>query len=1057
EDYARRHPELADDIRELFPTILAVERAKHLPAGSGHELHAGYEPPLGRLGDFRIVRELGRGGMGIVYEAEQESLGRRVAIKVLPRQHAPDPKRRVRFEREARTAAKLHHTNIVPIFGVGEQDDYRYFVMQYIRGVGMDVVFRALSGAGVRAASSSVRTPGAASRTGDLVAVARELLKENGGNGSTARSEASTLTASLPSAGEEGEAGAAAAIPTGRTPGGPAPTVLGDPPAEPRVVVLNARYWRDLALLMAQAADALAYAHSQNVLHRDVKPSNLLLDAGGTLWVADFGLAKAIEHEELTQAGDVIGTLRYMAPEQFKNQVDARSDVYSLGVTLYELATLRPAFAESKASALIQAILEKPLTPPRLLCPSMPRDLETIILKSTAREPAHRYATAAMLRDDLRRFAEDRPILARRVSPVERLRRWAGRNPALATMTLLSFALLAAVAAVSSAAYFNVRGANDRTQKALEGETRERRRAQEQRQRAQETADLAVEALDAIFNEFAPESVLSAQEISLAGSEGYALSVPPVISRETASFLEHMLEYYRRLGGQEAASAFIQRKAADAQKRVGEIHERLGHREEAEAAYAEAIEQYERLRAGAPDDAGLQAALAQAHNLMASLLFANRQPREAGEHLDAARKVLRPMYERGSATPEVQFEYARTLYLSAGLGGGGMMFGAGPGAGPRAGSGRGPWPGEPSALGSKPAEPGARPEGRGYRGPPDDPDEGPGRRGRGGPGRGPPGPGRGPREGAGPPGERRPDGGPGGPIRLLGPRLRDWPSREEFEERRRQERADLQEAVKILTRLSEQNPQIPQYRHLMALCLRKIPPALPAFPGAGMPGSQRGELDQAVEILEALAADNRFRRIPQYRFDLADTYVMQSLFARGPESCDRLSKAVALMNELVNEQPHVPGYQVLLAKCLMMHAKQHCEAEPEAEIENLSRAVELQEKLAVQFPETALVSATFQAELARALLKRGRHQQARDLLRKAVATAEEADEDEFRPGPRWVIADLYTQLAEAHEGLHEPQKAQEARQKAARFRERFPQPQWSPSFGGPPEEPAPRP
>jgi len=144
-EYAERYPALADDIRELFPTIAAMERLKQ-----GKERSADGRASLGpirleRLGDYRIIREIGRGGMGIVYEAEQESLRRRVAVKVLPRQTLLDSKHLRRFQREARTAARLHHTNIVPIFGVGEQDGYHYYVMQYIRGVGLDQILRHLA------------------------------------------------------------------------------------------------------------------------------------------------------------------------------------------------------------------------------------------------------------------------------------------------------------------------------------------------------------------------------------------------------------------------------------------------------------------------------------------------------------------------------------------------------------------------------------------------------------------------------------------------------------------------------------------------------------------------------------------------------------------------------------------------------------------------------------------------------------------------------------------------------------------------------------------------
>jgi hypothetical protein len=177
------------------------------------------------------------------------------------------------------------------------------------------------------------------------------------------------------------------------------------------------------------------------VLHRDIKPANLLLDLQGAVWVTDFGLAKA-EGDDLTRSGDVLGTLRYMAPERFHGVADGRSDVYSLGLTLYELVGLRPAFLETDQLRLVQAIANQEPTPPRQLDPRLPRDLETVIVKAMNKDPAARYATAADLEEDLRRFLADRPIRARRITNFERLRRWRRRNPGWAATLMLTFCLL---------------------------------------------------------------------------------------------------------------------------------------------------------------------------------------------------------------------------------------------------------------------------------------------------------------------------------------------------------------------------------------------------------------------------------------------------------------------------------------------------------------------------------------------------------------------------------------------------------------------------------------
>ncbi len=181
-----------------------------------------------------------------------------------------------------------------------------------------------------------------------------------------------------------------------------------------------------------QVAEALEYANRQGVLHRDVKPSNLLLDSRGNVWVADFGLAKTAEADDLTHTGDILGTIRYMAPERFSGHCDARSDVYSLGLTLYELVALRPAFQATDRHALIDRVRHGEPDRLKKVVPGVPRDLETIIAKAIARDPSARYATAGALAEDLQRFVEDRPIRARRVSASERLVRWCRRNPWIA-------------------------------------------------------------------------------------------------------------------------------------------------------------------------------------------------------------------------------------------------------------------------------------------------------------------------------------------------------------------------------------------------------------------------------------------------------------------------------------------------------------------------------------------------------------------------------------------------------------------------------------------------
>jgi hypothetical protein len=239
-----------------------------------------------------------------------------------------------------------------------------------------------------------------------------------------------------------------------------------------------AAYFRAAARLALQAAEGLAHAHAQGVLHRDVKPSNLLLDARGTLWITDFGLAKADDSDDLTGTGDLVGTLRYMAPERLRGEGDARADVYSLGLTLYELLTLRPAFDATNRERLREQVTSSDPPLPRRLNPEVPRDLETVVLKAIARDPAHRYQTPAAMAEDLKRFVEDRPVRARRVSEAERLWRWCRRNP-------LPASLVAGIVLVFLAGFAGVSWQWREAEAAREDEKRQRDQAEELREGAE--------------------------------------------------------------------------------------------------------------------------------------------------------------------------------------------------------------------------------------------------------------------------------------------------------------------------------------------------------------------------------------------------------------------------------------------------------------------------------------------------------------------------------------------------------------------------------------------
>jgi formylglycine-generating enzyme required for sulfatase activity/serine/threonine protein kinase len=449
EEFARRYPEHADEIRDLLPALAIMEKAKSADGASSvgrgkAPAATGRGPSLRQLGDYQILREVGRGGMGVVYEAQQLSLGRHVAIKVLPAHALLDRRQLGRFQREARSAAKLHHTNIVPVFGVGEQDGVHYYVMQFIKGLGLDTVLdelRRLRPAGKQAATQGDVPGGPTKVTQNASAahVARGLLSgvfRQPESGDTFMSAPEGPAAQKDEGGRTKDEGATdsafilspSAVSSGiiHLPGQSAGSTLSES---------GNQYWQSVARVGMQVADALAHAASQGILHRDIKPSDLLLDDTGNVWVTDFGLAKTTsDSDNLTDTGDVVGTLRYLGPERFNGAGDLRSDVYSLGLTLYELLALRPAFGELDRNKLVKQVMHDEPVRPRKLNPSVPRDLETVVLKAIARDPAHRYQTPAEMAEDLKRFVEDRPIRARRVSEAERLWRWCRRNPLPASL-----------------------------------------------------------------------------------------------------------------------------------------------------------------------------------------------------------------------------------------------------------------------------------------------------------------------------------------------------------------------------------------------------------------------------------------------------------------------------------------------------------------------------------------------------------------------------------------------------------------------------------------------
>ncbi len=643
EDYVQAHPAWSARIRELFPALLLLEglRSDSRLAPEGHGDGAA---PHERFGDFRVVREIGRGGMGVVYEAVQESLGRRVALKVLPGSYSSSARALERFRREAQAAARLHHTNIVSVFGVGEHGGRHFYVMQCIEGRSLDCVLAELAGQRDEGSqpSSAAQCGTAADPTEDFVgadvarAVVRGGFELGSSRGGGSRDEAPSWSA-------------AASLPDGRSAGSA-------PAAVPRQVaggrLFSAAYWRSVAGIGVQLAAALHYAHKQGTLHRDVKPGNVILDGQGTAWITDFGLAKVLDQDDLTHPGDVVGTLRYMAPEQLDGEHDARSDVYSLGLTLYELLTLRPAFTETSRRKLLRQVSQQDAPRPRSLNPSIPRDLETIVLKAMAREPEGRYQTAGELTEDLERFLTDRPILARRASPVEHAWRWCRRNPALAASSAAALVLLVALAAGASFGYVR------RTQ-ALARESLLREEAQQQRRRAEANLRLAAEAFDEVFSKLtgAPEArMLGGPEESL----WYGGAGPAAVSPKDMALLESLLEFYDRFARENRDDQRWQHETALAFRRVADIQMLLGGFEEATAACRRAIGLFARLCEASPDRPEYLIGQAGAHNALGGILGKAGRVDEAFQESRRALELLDGNAPLVTASAQGRYELART-------------------------------------------------------------------------------------------------------------------------------------------------------------------------------------------------------------------------------------------------------------------------------------------------------------------------------------------------------------------------------------------------------------
>ena len=554
------YPEFCVELRQFFATreqIGRMARPDDGRTGPPAPLHA--SDPLatalegGCLGDFRLVAEVGRGGMGVVYEAEQLSLKRKVALKILPLAAALDARQMQRFRNESQAAAQLHHSHIVPVHAVGCERGVHFYAMQFISGPTLAAVIRDLrqrtqapsGGAGFAAADAVTPSPGLVATEGSVTSRA---------------------------------------------------------------------FFRRAAELGIQAAEALDYAHQQGVIHRDIKPANLLVDGHGQLWVTDFGLARLQDNAGPTVTGDLVGTLRYMSPEQALAQrglVDYRTDVYSLGATLYEVVTLRPAFEGSDRQELLRQIAFEEPRPPGQVNRATPAELGTIILKALAKEPAERYPTAQELADDLRRFLEDKPILARRPSAVQRLAKWSRRHKPL--LAAAGAGLLVALVALAASTVY--------TWHAYREEVGRRREADEQRLAAEKRA----------LEDLRARNQLSWLEINQQFPRN------PRGKQEDERLFHEAVVSYERFIRQSGADPAARAERALACWHLGDFHERLGDRPRAEQAYREAIGLLEQL---AREEPGVPAHRQKLAQVLTSLAVVYEHRRHFAEAEAAHRRAL---------------------------------------------------------------------------------------------------------------------------------------------------------------------------------------------------------------------------------------------------------------------------------------------------------------------------------------------------------------------------------------------------------------------------------
>jgi serine/threonine protein kinase len=539
-----RFPAIAADLEACLEGMELLLFSSPVPPNMAGDFSCGDELRA-PLGEFRLIRELGRGGMGVVYEAEQLSLNRRVALKVLPFAATLDPRQLQRFKHEAHAAASLQHPHIVPVHAVGCDRGVHYYAMQYIEGQTL--------AAWIWDLRRQRGLPGGEACTSNIAA----WQTEPGSAAPPKEAAAATITGSDSWRGVQASEVAVRSQHKGK-------------------------FFHQVAALGLHVAQALEYAHEYGVIHRDIKPANLLLDRQGKIWITDFGLARLERDAGVTVTGDLVGTVRYMSPEQAlgkRGLVDHRTDVYSLGATLYELLTLEPACPGSDRAELLQQIAFHEPCRPRHKNKAIPADLETIVLKALAKDPAERYATAGELAADLGRFLDGTPIHARSPSLLDRLGKLARRHRSIVAGAL---ALLLVVTAALGISNYWVLTEQANTRLAYAAEAEQRAAAERSFQQAQQMLDFFTEVTE--------------QE----------LADHPEVQETRRKLLAASLAYYQDFIEKSSADSASQKALSRSHFRVAAILHQMGDEQQASAELAKASDILVRLLRSDPKDEGLR-------------------------------------------------------------------------------------------------------------------------------------------------------------------------------------------------------------------------------------------------------------------------------------------------------------------------------------------------------------------------------------------------------------------------------------------------------------------